>query len=213
MKESREDRRGKRVPATHRLLITILGPTGAEISKEIVSTVEVSLHGARVRGRRTLRPDAQGLLTQLSSGRQAPFRVAWQRKSTEPNSVDTGVELLSTFDFWGAIFSDSSLQPAAPSATSADGADAGPVSARTLTADVVERASPPISPAELLDELRRAAQWSSGDQKTRVLEAVWCALIDQLEERQVFTREELLTAIRSVAAPTRVALKTASEGR
>jgi hypothetical protein len=197
MKESRKDRRGKRVPATHRLLITILGPTGGEISKEIVSTVEVSQHGARVRGRRTLRPDSQGLLTQLSSGRQAPFRVAWQQKSSEPNAIDTGVELLSTFDFWGAIFSDSSIQP---------------VPAAAPVESAVESGSPPISPAELLDELRKAAQSSSSDQKTRVLEAVWCALIEQLEERQVFTREELLTAIRSVAVPTRVTLK-ASEAK
>jgi len=196
MKESsRKDRRGKRVPAAHRLLITILGPTGAEIGKEIVSTVEVSQHGARVRGRRTLRPDTQGTITQLSSGRQAPFRVAWQQKGSEPNSIDTGVELLSTFDFWGAIFSESSVHPV----------PAAPVES------AVESGPPPISPAELLDELRKAAQSSSSEQKTRVLEALWCALIEQLEERQVFTREELLTAIRSVAAPTHVTLKTASE--
>ncbi len=68
MKPSRKDRRSKRIPAAHRLLLTILSPTGSEIAKEIVTTVEVSSHGARVRGIRTFRPDSQGLLTQLGSG-------------------------------------------------------------------------------------------------------------------------------------------------
>jgi hypothetical protein len=195
MKTSSKSRRSKRVPANHRLLITVLGPSGAEISKEIVSTVEVSQHGARVRGRRTLRPEAQGTLTQLSSGRQVPFRVAWQQKGSEPNSLDTGVELLSNFDFWGAMFAEPSAEP-----------EPAPVPAPAL----VEGNAVPLSPAELLDELRKAAQ-SPSDHKTRVLEAVWCALIDQLEERRVITRDELLTAIRSVAVPTREILRPASK--
>ena len=69
---------------TYRLLLTILGPTGLEVSKEIVTTVEVSLYGARVRGIRTFRPDSQGVLTQLSSGQQAPVRIAWQAPAASP---------------------------------------------------------------------------------------------------------------------------------
>ena len=51
---SRKDRRSERVPAVHRLMLTILSPTGAELLKEIIISVDVSKHGARVRGRRTL---------------------------------------------------------------------------------------------------------------------------------------------------------------
>ena len=75
MKSSRKARRSGRNPVEQRLLLTILGPSGWEIAKEIVTTVEVSLHGARVRGVRTFRLGSEGLLTQLGSGLQAPFRV------------------------------------------------------------------------------------------------------------------------------------------
>ena len=76
-------------------------------------TVEVSLHGARVRGIRTFRPDSQGLLTLLSSGQQAPVRIAWQAKAaSNPKYLDTGVEFLSAFDFWGMTFSEPEAEPA-----------------------------------------------------------------------------------------------------
>ena len=172
---SRKDRRSKRIPASHRLLLTILGPTGLEVSKEIVTTMEVSLHGARVRGIRTFRPDSQGVLTQLSSGQTAPVRVAWQAKAaSNPKFLDTGVEFLSAFDFWGMEISD----PAAASAPA-------------------ER--PPVSPQELLEELDKTSQSPDGNQRARTLEAAWCGLIDQLEERKLLSRDELLASLRTIS--------------
>lgn len=182
MKSSRKDRRSKRIPETHRLLLTILGPTGLEVSKEIVTTMEVSLYGARVRGIRTFRPDSQGVLTQLSSGQQAPVRVAWQTKAaSDPKFLDTGVEFLSAFDFWGMTFSE----PAAPPAPGAALPDKGD--------------RPPVTPQELLEELDKTSQSPDGAHRAHALEAAWCGLIDQLEERKVFSRDELLASLRTIS--------------
>ena len=179
MKPSRKDRRSKRIPETHRLLLSILGPTGLEISKEIVTTVEVSLHGARVRGIRTFRPDSQGVLTQLSSGQAAPVRIAWQAKAaSNPKFLDTGVEFLSAFDFWGMAFSE----PAASSAPGAAPAD-----------------RPLVTPQALLEELEKTSQSPDDAQRARTLEAAWCGLIEQLEERKVFSRDELLASLRTIS--------------
>jgi hypothetical protein len=176
---SRKDRRSKRIPASQRLLLTILGPTGLEVSKEIVTTVEVSLHGARVRGIRTFRPDSQGVLTQLSSGQAAPVRIAWQtRAASNQNLLDTGVEFLSAFDFWGMAFSE----PPAPGAAPPEKVD-----------------RPPINPKELLEELDKASESADHAQRARTLEVAWCGLIDQLEERNVLSRDELLASLRSIS--------------
>lgn len=173
---SRKDRRSKRIPASHRLLLTLLGPTGLEVSKEIVTTMEVSLHGARVQGIRTFRPDSQGVLTQLSSGQTAPVRIAWQAKAaSNPQFLDTGVEFLSAFDFWGMEISD----PAAAAPAPAD--------------------RPPVSPQELLEELDKISPSPDGNQRARTLEAAWCGLIDQLEERKVLSRDELLASLRTIS--------------
>lgn len=185
MKPSRKDRRSKRVSSEQRLLLTILGPTGSEIAKEIVTTVEVSVHGARLRGIRTFRPDSQGVLTQLGSGQQAPFRVAWQAKvPSNPKCLDTGVELLAGFDFWGVPFSEPTAAPA-------------PVAATAPVAAPAPIEKPTINPQEILAELERTSQ-ASGDQRVRTLEAAWCNLIEQLEERKVFGRAELLASLRNI---------------
>ena len=179
MKGTHKDRRSKRVPATHRLLLTILGPNGAEITKEIVSTVELSQYGARVRGRRIFRSESEGVLTRLSSGRQARIRVAWQQKlDTPPGFFDTGVELLSGFDYWGIPFSE----PAAAPANSAGSGGAEPRSAPELLEGLIKQAA--------------------GDGHSQVLEAAWCGLIEQLEASKVLTREELVSTIRSIASPS-----------
>jgi hypothetical protein len=164
------------------MLLTIVNTSGGEIAKEIVSTVEISQHGARVRGRRLLRRDWEGLLTQLSSGRQAKIRVVWQRPSeAQSGLLDSGVELLSGFDYWGVSFAD----PLAEAASNEDatGAPAGAkVSLESSTAQ------------ELIDTL--AAEVAN---RPQVLEAVWCALVEQLEARQAISRADLISAIRSLA--------------
>ena len=177
MRTSQKERRSERVPETHRLLLTILGPSGAVLLKEIVTTVEIAQHGARLKGRRTLESNWKGVLIQLGSGQQAPCRVVWQSKSaSEPACLETGVEILATHNFWRRGFSNP---------------DAEPESAEI----VIEEA--PVTPEALLRELGEAsASQAKGDMQ--VLEAVWCGLVEQLEERNLFTRAELIAAIRKI---------------
>ena len=174
MRKSAKERRSERVAAVHRMMLTILSPTGAELLKEIIITVDVSRHGARVRGRRTLQPNWKGTLVQLSSGRQVPCRVSWQVKPTpEADYFETGVEIMANFDFWGRSFSSGDLE--------------------SLEAPIlIENAGLP--PEELLQALRNA---SGGNGE--LLEAVWCGLVEQMEERKVFTRAELVASIRKVS--------------
>ena len=140
---SRKDRRSERVPAVHRLMLTILSPAGAELLKEIIISVDVSKHGARVRGRRTLQPNWKGTLVQLSSGRQVPCRVSWQVKPTaEAEYFETGIEIMANFDFWGHAFSDGDLALA---------------EATTL----IENSSLPAE--ELLEELRKASAFQASE--------------------------------------------------
>jgi hypothetical protein len=172
MKGIRKDRRSKRVPASHRLLLTLLSPSGTELAREIVSTVELSQYGAHIRGRRHFEPESEAVLTQLSSGRQARVRVAWQEKSGAHHGLfDTGVELLSGFDFWGVSFTD----PATGQASGA--AEAAP------------------SFRDILDEL---VKQSADDPGTRIMETVWCGVVDHLEARELIQRDELVQLIRAV---------------
>ncbi len=111
MRTSRKDRRSERVPATRKLILTILGPSGAEILKEIITTVEISKHGARVRGRRTLQSNWKGNFVQLDSGRQAPVRVVWQVKPEASEYMESGLEILADFDFWDRAFANPDAEP------------------------------------------------------------------------------------------------------
>ena len=180
MKKSSKKRRSERLPAAVRLLLTIQGPSGAAVLKEVITTVEVSQYGARLRGRRPMEVGLQGVLIQLSSGRQTPFRVAWQIPSPDhPAYLDTGVELMPNLDFWGRTFSSAPEPP--------------PMEV------VLEDAT--VSPAELLQALSPKSP-EPGDAKAgQLLETVWCGLVEQLEERNVFTRAELVASIRRIAQP------------
>jgi hypothetical protein len=201
-KGSRANRRSKRLPAAHRMLLTILNPTGSEIAKEIVSTVEISQHGARVRGRRIFRSDAEGLLTQLSTGRQARVRVAWQHPASGAvGFLDSGVELLTGFDYWGVSFIDPSPLP-----------EPEPQTESAETAHGAAATAPPQSSAGAAQELIEALV-SEGAERPQVLEAVWCALVEQLEARQSLTRADLVAAIRSLAKPARPSEKAAPPSR
>ena len=176
MKATNKKRRSERVAATHRLMLIVQGPSGAAILKEIVTTLEISRHGALIRGRQPLQPGWTGSLLHLSSCRQVPFRVAYQvQAASSPVFFDTGLEILAPTDFWGRAFSNSR----APS-------DA---------CDILLQNSA-VSPAELLEELRKA----SPDPGGRLLEALWCGLVEQLEERRVFTRTELAATLRKLGS-------------
>ena len=178
MRTSRKNRRSERVEVTHRLLLSILGPSGAVVLKEIVTTVEVSRHGARIRGLRTLQTNWRGTLVQLGSGRQVPFRVVRQAKPPSGKGyLEAGVEILADFDFWGRTFSNPDAEP-------------------EPAAIAIENAA--LSPEELLQALRQSSAFQSPEGE-RLLETIWCGLVQQLEERNVFTRTELVSALRKIS--------------
>lgn len=177
MSTSKKNRRSERVPATHRLILTIFGPSGDEMLKEIITTMELSQHGAHIKGRHTLQPDWKGVLLQLSSGRQVPVRVAWQAKpSAGAEYLESGVEFLADLNFWGRAFSKPDAEP-------------------EKAGIAIENAA--MSPEELFEAFRKSSAFDP-EQNGRMLEAVWCGLVEQLEERKVFTRKELVAAVRKI---------------
>lgn len=167
-------RRSERIPAVRRLLLQVLGPGGAEVLKDIVTTVEISQHGAHIRGRRFFKPDWMGVLVQLHPCRKAPFRVAWQVKSkSHQGYFDTGVELLVPQDFWDHSFSGFAVRPE--------------------PAEDIENAA--LSSAELLRELKKTYLRPGGE---TALEMLWGGLVEQLEQRHIFTRAELVSTLRKI---------------
>ena len=175
MKTSRTDRRSKRVPAKHQLFLTVPGPGETPVAKEVVLTLELSRHGARVRGRCPLEPGWNGVLAELRSLRKAPFRVAWQAQSLGAKGyLDTGLEFLEDSEFWGETFPKPEAEP--------------------IPAAIKDAA---ISPEKLLQELSKLPVFQA-QERGRFLETVWCSLVEQLEERKVFTRAELVACLREI---------------
>jgi hypothetical protein len=117
------------------------------------------------------------MLVQLASGRQAPFRIAWQAKtSPEGPYLESGIEILASFNFWGRAFSDPDHEP-------------------TTTEISIEDTA--LSPEEFLQELGKAAAFDT-EVNGRFLVTAWCGLVEQLEERKVVTRSELAASIRTI---------------
>ena len=173
-----KDRRSERIPIKQRLILTIFGVSGAELLKEIVTTVDVSRNGARVRGRRALQSNWKGTFLQLDSGKQAPVRIIWQVKPEAGGEfMESGMEILAGFNFWNRDFANPDAKPE-------------PVEI------AIESASLPAE--ELLQKLKKSAAFQAQSNE-KVLEAVWSGLVDQLEERNVLTRKDLVEAIRKIA--------------
>ena len=173
---SKKLRRSKRIPAKYNLLLTLQDDSGNEVVKEVVTTVEISRHGARIRGRSPLKMECRGVLLDLRSLRKAPFRVAWQQQAPADKAyIESGVEFISDSDFWGAVFPASkAIRP------------------NQETASVN-----PLSPRELLQEaLQESAFESPGH--GQFLEQVWCGLVEQLEEGSLITRAELVAYLRKI---------------
>ncbi|MSO20417.1 MAG: hypothetical protein EXQ56_08120 [Acidobacteria bacterium] len=123
----------------------------------------------------------------LSSCRQAPFRIAWHIPSdSHPGYHETGIEFVESIDFWGCDFSDH--QQGAASAKDIQG---------TPTRGFENSAA--ANPRDLLDQLVQAEDTPKGHTLTA---ALWCGLIEQLEERRVFTRSNLVSALKKLSRPS-----------
>ena len=176
MKSAGTVRRSKRVVAKQNLLMTILGPKGNELVKEVVTTVEISRHGARIQGLHPLKPGWCGVLVELKSLRKAPFRVAWQTKPpTGKDYLDSGVEFTAEFDFWGQAFPSPNASAAKPATAAKD----------------------ELSLKELLQEVLKSPAFQKPE-SGRFLQEIWCGLVEQLEERKAFTRDELVAYLQKI---------------
>ena len=96
---SAKRRRSKRVSKSERVLLSITDPTEIQ---DVVVTLEVSQHGAKVLARRKLPANSRGTATFIAGGKQVPCRVAWQRPPGAEGRMETGLEIYPTsVNFWG----------------------------------------------------------------------------------------------------------------
>lgn len=169
-------RRSARVPKAERLLLNITSPVAVQ---EIALTVEVSEHGAKVLSRRRLLPESRGSALLISAGRQAPCRIAWQKAPGPDGRMETGVEIYSNTNFWGLGIGPGETAPAPqepPEPPAPEPAAAAPPSAR-----------------ELLEQLQAQAVSDSFPLQ------LWGELVDALEAKGVFTRDELIGMLRKLS--------------
>lgn len=166
--------RNERFPASHRLLLQTTGPVAV---REIVNTVDISLHGARVLARSKLQAKARGTVELLDiPPRPVPCRVVWQDvKSNEQGCYEVGLELgleLGTrMSLWDILVSENkSEEPAVESG----------------------HAPPEVAPiASLIGDVAGKA----GDQTSIQL---WSSLVQLLEARGLFTRDDLIETLRTI---------------
>lgn len=173
-----KNRRSERVDTRQRMLLEILHPVAI---KEIIITEEVSWHGAKVLARRKIPKDSRGLLHVVPSGRQVPCRVVWQKSELdEEGRMWTGIEIYSPSNFWelsfqGAEFPDPLSVPAAVSSGQA-------------------AAEPALDAAALF-----AAMTGERTDPSSSLLILWSGLIQALQDRGIFTRQDLITTLRKMA--------------
>ena len=169
---SAKRRRSKRVDKSERVLLNLSSPA----LQDIVLTIEVSAHGAKVLARRKMAADARGTALFIAAGRQVPCRVAWQRPPGAEGRMETGLEIYSNTNFWGLDLSGSEMEPEPVEAPPAAAPEAGTSpSAAALLESLDAKANPAQLPVEL-----------------------WCALVDSLEAKGVFTRQELIAMLRQL---------------
>ena len=114
---SAKRRRSKRVSKSERVLLSITDPTEIQ---DVVVTLEVSQHGAKVLARRKLQANSRGTATFIAGGKQVPCRVAWQRPPGAEGRMETGLEIYPTgANFWGD-FHDGTKQSQDPNSANYD---------------------------------------------------------------------------------------------
>jgi hypothetical protein len=177
---SAKRRRSKRVSKSERVMVSITDPSPVQ---DVVVTLEVSQHGAKVLARRHFVTDSRGTAMFIATGREVPCRVAWQRAPGAEGRMETGLEIYANGNFWGLDLEGSELEPELlPHALTAAApkAAAGKVAASSV--------------ATMVDAL------GSKNAATLSIE-LWCALVDNLEAKGVFTRAELAAMLRKLQEP------------
>ena len=200
MKSEIKNRRSKRIPARHNIMLAVEGKDDSGKATEVVTTMLISRHGAQLIGRRPMDENTKGKVTHLSTCRQAPFRIVWQTpSSTKPGYHETGIEFEESTDFWGTNFEEMRIQnsmdtAARPAAgTAVEKTIDQPVEQAAESAAAASRDG--ASSSEVLEQLRTIPSSSDGREIT---DAIWCGLIEHLEERRVISRTELIASLRKV---------------
>jgi hypothetical protein len=141
----------------------------------MVSTVDISLHGARVLAQRKHKPESRGTVELLGARRVVPCRVVWQAtERNEQGFLETGLELGLEQTSWTSLFN--ALPFAKPDAAGGPPADS--------SGEIAPVAS------EIAD-----AQASRGDQA--IIE-LWSALLELMETKGVFTRDDFIATLRKI---------------
>jgi hypothetical protein len=187
-------------------MLDITDPTPVQ---DIVVTLEVSAHGAKVLARRHMEKEARGTAMFISAGRKVPCRIAWQRQPGPDGRMETGLEIYSNGNFWGLDLAGSEVDPEAPRPLPAALRVAGVTPAGGLK---LPAATPPKGVA--LPGAKPAATPPAakehGGTMHAMLEALgknrsaslpielWCMLVDNLEAKGVFSRAELIAMLKKI---------------
>lgn len=84
-------RRHERHTVETGLMLRITDPV---VEQEVVRTVDISSHGARVLSRHQWPADARGTARSIENRREAPCRIVWQSKRPDDNGYyETGIEI------------------------------------------------------------------------------------------------------------------------
>lgn len=188
MKDTNKNRRSPRIAARHNIMLMVEAQPDGQPSKEVVTTMHISRHGAHLIGRRAISENSRGRLAHLTTCKQAPFRIAWQAPSkARPGFHEMGIEFEEMSDFWGASFAASDKSSPAASAE-AEGPSVPKTNSSASGNEETARGA-------ILDQLRAVPPGPDGREIT---DAIWCGLVEQLEERRVISRGELIASLRKV---------------
>lgn len=166
-------RRSNRIEQAERVLLH-LETSGA--LKEVVMSVNISQQGVKVLARRRMAPNSRGTALRLSAGREAPCRIVRQDPPGAEGLMETGLEIdTPNTSYWGFSAWQSEIEPEPAPAP--------------VVADVP--AAPPSLP-ELLEPLRAQA----GEESFSV--QLLCGIVDALEAKGLFTRDELIGTLRKL---------------
>ncbi len=169
---SAKRRRSKRVSKSERVMLNIVTPSPVQ---DIVVTLEVSAHGAKVLARRHLEVDSRGTATFIAVGRQVPCRVAWQRPPGPEGRMETGLEIYSQTNFWGLDLEGSEIEPA-------------PIAP-----------PPPRVSKENVETIGELVETMKASASPTLSIDLWCVLVDTLETKGVFSRTELIAMLKKLA--------------
>jgi hypothetical protein len=194
-------RRSKRISKSERVMLDITNPGPVQ---DIVVTLEVSAHGAKVLARRSMEKEARGTAMFITAGRQVPCRIAWQRAAGPDGRMETGLEIYATGNFWGLDLAGSEvavevepskpLPPALKVSVSVPAAAAKPSAAASRPSHATHAAIPAAKPSSTQAMLEALG----GNRSASLPIDLWCMLVDNLEAKGVFSRAELIAMLKKI---------------